>query len=66
MSALKELLKRALAKTSDSSEGKLLAEFIQDLLDDNEDDPAHVAGSMEEIIAWATLFKDAARRAEEA
>ena len=60
MSILKTLLESALAKTNDSSEAKLLAGFIQDLLDDNGDNPALVASSMCVIIDWATDFKRAA------
>lgn len=60
MSALKDLLERAKAKTNDSSEAKLFAEFIEDLLDDNGDDPALVAASMATLIDWAIDFKRAA------
>ena len=60
MTLLKHLLEQARAQTNDSSEAKLLAEFIQDLLDDNGDNPALVASSMCVIINWATDFKRAA------
>jgi sugar diacid utilization regulator len=60
MTLLKNLLEQARAKTNDSSEAKLLAEFIQDLLNDNGNDPALVASSMCVIIDWATDFKRAA------
>ena len=60
MSALKVLLEKALEKTNDSSEAKLLAEFIQGILDDNGDDAALVASSMCVIIDWASDFRRAA------
>lgn len=60
MSLLKNLLEQAKAKTNDCSEAKLLATFIEDILDDNGDDPALVASSMAKVIDWAIDFKRAA------
>lgn len=62
MSALKELLEKAGAKTNDCAEARLLADFIEDLLDDNGDDPQLVAASMTTLLDWAWAFKEAAEQ----
>lgn len=62
MSVLKTLLEKALSKSNDSSEAKLLAAFIQDILDEYDDNPALVASSMCAVIDWASDFKRAAEQ----
>lgn len=65
MSKLKQLLEKANAKANDCAEAKLLAAFIEDILDDHDDhddDPALVAASMDTLIEWARDFKLAAEQ----
>ncbi len=60
MSKLRAMLDKAKNKANDCSEAKLVAEFIDEMLEEVGDEPEQVADSMATLINWAIDFKQAA------